>query len=114
MVDSVLFNMGNFACLLLLLSLIVCLFVLRLATPGVLRSWRSLKEDAREGAYESACSRLRNAEQEIVRLKGAVAVHRSKRERAEAVLDNLAPWMVKLADLLRGEFVFCSIARLCW
>ena len=71
-----------------------------------------MKEDDREGAYESVCLRLRNAEQEVVRLKGVAAIHRSKRERAEAVLDNLASWVVKLSDLLRGESGFCSIARL--
>ena len=71
-----------------------------------------MKEDAREGAYESVCLRLKNAEQEVVRLKGAVAIQRSKRERAEAVLDSLASWVVKLSDLLRGEPVFCSTARL--
>ena len=65
-----------------------------------------MKEDAREGAYESVCLRLRNAEQEVVRLKGAASVHRSKRERAEAMLDSLASWVVKLSDLLRGEFDF--------
>ena len=69
-----------------------------------------MKEDAREGAYESVCLRLKNAEQEVVRLKGSVAVQRSRHERAEAVLDNLASWVVKLSDLLRGEFRFCSIA----
>ena len=70
-----------------------------------------MKEDAREGADESICLRLKNAEQEVIRLKGSVDVHRSRRERAEAVLDNLASWVVKLSDLLRGEFHFCSIAR---
>ena len=69
-----------------------------------------MKEDAREGAYDSVCLRLKNAEQEVVRLKGVVAIHRSKRERAEAVLDSLASWVVKLSDLLRGESVFCSTA----
>ena len=64
-----------------------------------------MKEDAREGAYESVCLRLKEAEREIVRLKGAFAVQRSKRERAEAVLDSLAAWVVKLSDLLKGEFV---------
>ena len=72
-----------------------------------------MKEDAREGAYESVCLRLKNAEREVVRLKGAVAIHRSKRERAEAVLDSLALWVVKLSDLLRGECDFCSTARMC-
>ena len=71
-----------------------------------------MKEDAREGPYESVCLRLNNAEQEVVRLKGSVAVQRSRRERAEAVLDNLASWVVKLSDLLRGEFRFYSTARL--
>ena len=71
-----------------------------------------MKEDAHEGAYESVCLRLKNAKQEVVRLKGAVVIHRSKRERAEVVLENLASWVVKLSDLLRGEFTFCSTARL--
>ena len=71
-----------------------------------------MKEDARKGAYESVCLRLRDAEREVVRLKGAVAVHRSKCEHAEAVLDSLASWVVKLSDLLRGEFAFCSTVRL--
>ena len=70
-----------------------------------------MKEDAREGAYESVFLRLKNAEQEVIRLKGSVAVHRSRRERAKVVLDNLASWVVKLSDLLRGEFDFCSTAR---
>ena len=72
-----------------------------------------MREDAREGAYESMCLRLKNAEPEVVRLKGAVAIHCSKRERAEAVLDSLASWVVKLFDLLRGEFYLlldCSLA----
>ena len=71
-----------------------------------------MKEDAREGAYESVCLRLKNAKQEVVRLKGAVAIHRSKHKHAEAVLDSLASWVVKLSDLLRGEFTFCSTTRL--
>ena len=69
-----------------------------------------MKEDAREGAYESVSLRLKGAEQEIVRLKGAIGVHRSKREHAEAMLDSLASWVVKLSDLPRGEFCFCSAA----
>ena len=56
------------------------------------------------------CLRLSNVEQEVVRLKGSVAIHRSKREHAEAVLDDLVSWVVKLSDLLRGEFDFCSTA----
>ena len=70
-----------------------------------------MKENAREGAYESVSLRLKNAEQEIVRLKGSVAVQRTRRERAEAVVENLASWVVKLSDLLRGEFRFCLVAR---
>ena len=54
----------------------------------------------------------KNAEQEVVRLKGAIAIQRSKHERAEAVLDSLASCVVKLSDLLRGDSIFCSIARL--
>ena len=50
--------------------------------------------------------RLKDFEREIVRLKSSVAIQRSKRERAEAVLDSLATWVVKLSDLLRGESVF--------
>ena len=50
--------------------------------------------------------RLKEAEREIVLLKGAVAVQRSKRERTEAVLDSLAACVIKLSDLLKGEFVF--------
>ena len=53
--------------------------------------------------------RLKNAERETVRLKGVVAIRRSKRERAEAVLDSLAVWVVKLSDLLRGESVFLRL-----
>ena len=68
-----------------------------------------LKEDAREGAYESICLMLKDAEREIVHLKGVVAVQRSKRERAEAVLDSLASWVVKLSDILKGEFVFLRL-----
>ena len=71
-----------------------------------------MKEDARESAYEAVCLRLKDAERETVRLKGVVAFHRSKRERAEAVLDGLAEWVVKLSDLLRGQSVFLSSARL--
>ena len=82
------------------------LFILRQATPGILLPWNSLKDDAREGAYESVCLRLKNAEQEIVWLKGAVAVQRTRRERAEALTEDLASWVVKLSDLLRGEFCF--------
>ena len=78
----------------------------------MLRSWSSLKEDAREGTYESVCLRLRDAEREVVRLKGDVEVHRSKRERAEAVLDSFGSWVEKLSDLLRGESCCCSISRL--
>ena len=75
-------------------------------TPSTLRSWSLLKEDAREGAYESLCVRLRDAEQEIVHLKGQVAVHQSKRERAEAVLGDLVSWVSKLSDVLKGESPF--------
>ena len=66
-----------------------------------------MKDDAREGAYESVCLWLRNVEQEIVRLKASMAVHRSQRERAEAMIDELASWVASLADVLRGEFFFC-------
>ena len=83
---------------------------LAIGHPSVSRAWNLLKDDARKGAYESVCLRLKNAEQEVVRLKGAVAIHRSKSERTEAVLDSLASWVVKLSDLLRGEFDFCSTA----
>ena len=80
---------------------------------GVLRPWNSLKDEAREGAYESVCLRLRNAEQEIVRLKASAAVHRSRRERAEAMIDELASWVSKLADVLRGECCFRLTAWPC-
>ena len=70
-----------------------------------------MKEDAREGAYEYVCLRMKNAEQEIARLKGSVAVQRTRRERAEAMVENLASWVVKLSDLLRGEFRFCLVTR---
>src|ERR1043165_8709362 len=86
---------------------------MRLAAPGVLRPWNSLKDDAREGAYESVCLRLKNVEQEIMRLKASVAVQRSRRERAETVIEELASWVVMLSDLLRGEFFFCLVARFC-
>ena len=68
-----------------------------------------LKEGAREGAYESVCLRLKDAERDILRLKGAVAVQRSKRERAKAAVDSLAAWVAKLSDLLKGEFVFLRL-----
>ena len=54
-----------------------------------------------------------NAEQEIVRLKGSVAIQRTRRERAEAVAEDLASWVVKLSDLLRGEFCLCLTAWFC-
>ena len=57
----------------------------------------------------SVCLRLKDAEREIVHLKGVVAVQRSKRERVEAVLDSLAAWVVKLSDLLKGESVFLRL-----
>lgn len=53
--------------------------------------------------------RLKDAEREIVCFKGVVAVQRSKRERAEAVVDGLAAWVVKFSDLLKGEFVFLRL-----
>jgi len=56
--------------------------------------------------------RLKDAERETVRLKGVFAVHRSKRERADAVLDGLAEWVVKLSDFLWSESVFLLTARL--
>ena len=56
--------------------------------------------------------RLKDAERETVRLKGVVVVHRSKRERAEAALDGLAEWVVKLSGFLRGESVVLSTTRL--
>ena len=52
---------------------------------------------------------LKDVEHEIVHLKGVVAVQRSKRECVEAVLDSLAAWVVKLSDLLKGEFVFLRL-----
>ena len=48
--------------------------------------------------------RLKDAKREIVHLKGVVAVQRSKRQRAEAIVDSLAVWVVKLSDLLKGEY----------
>jgi len=48
--------------------------------------------------------RVRDAEREDVRMKGKVAVHRSKREWAEAVLGGLASWVSKLFGVLKGEF----------
>ena len=63
-----------------------------------------MKEDARQDAYESVCLRLKDAECKVVRLKGAVAVQRSKRECADAALDGIAGWVVKLSDLSKGEF----------
>ena len=48
-----------------------------------------MKEDARQGVYESVCLRLKNAEQEIARLKGSIAVQRARRERAEGLVENL-------------------------
>ena len=65
-----------------------------------------MKDDAREGAYESVCLRLKNAEQEIVRLKASMAIHRSRRERAEAMIEELVTWVARLVDVLRGEFCF--------
>ena len=53
---------------------------------------------------------MRNAEQEIARLKASVAIHRSRRERAEAMIDELASWVARLADVLRGEFCFYLLA----
>ena len=53
--------------------------------------------------------RLKDVERETVRLKSAIAIQHSKRERAEAVLDSLAVWVVKLSDLLRGESVFLRL-----
>ena len=52
--------------------------------------------------------RVRDVEREIVRLKGQVAVHRSKRERAEAVLGGLVSWVSKLSGVLKGELPFCG------
>ena len=73
--------------------------------PGRFSCLEFAEEDAREGAYQSVCLRLKDVEREIVHLNGVVAVQRSKREHAEAVLDSLAAWVVKLSDLLKGEFV---------
>ena len=56
-----------------------------------------MKEDAREG------------EREVVRLKGQVAVHRSKREQAEAVLGGLVSWVSKLSGVLKGELPFLGL-----
>src|SRR3954466_9624901 len=81
------------------------MFALWQPTPGVLRPWNSLKDDAREGAYESVCLQLKNVEREIVRLKGSLAVQRSRRERAEVLTEDFASCVVKLSDLLRGEFL---------
>ena len=53
--------------------------------------------------------RLKDAERETVRLKGVVAVHRSKRERAEAVLNGLVEWVVKLSDFLRESLFFSRL-----
>ena len=67
-----------------------------------------MKEDARESAYETLRVRLRDADREIGRLKGAVVVHRSKREQAEAMLDGLVAWVQKLSGLLKGELLICG------
>ena len=50
--------------------------------------------------------RVRDAEREIVRLKGQVAVHRSKRKRIETVLGGLVSWVSKLSGVLKSEFPF--------
>ena len=62
-----------------------------------------MREDAHENAYESLCIRLKDAELENVRLKGVVAVQRSKREQVETVLDDLVSWMSKLSNVMAGE-----------
>ena len=46
-------------------------------------------------------------------MKGFVSIQRTRRERAEAVTEDLASWVVKLCDLLRGEFCFCLTAWFC-
>ena len=51
-----------------------------------------MREGAREDAYESLRTRLKDADLEITRLKGVVAIHRSKQEQVETVLD--AWWVV--------------------
>lgn len=52
-----------------------------------------MREDSHEDAYESLRVRLKDAEFENSRLKGVVEVQRSKRERVEAMLDNLVAWL---------------------
>ena len=78
----------------------------------MLRSWSYLKEDAHKGVYESLCMRVRDAEREAVWLKGQVAVHCSKRERAEAVLGGLVSWVSKLSGILKGELIFLGLCVL--
>ena len=62
-----------------------------------------MREDAREDAYESLHSRLKDVDHTIVWLKGATVVERSKRERAEGVLDGLVAWMTKLTQVMKGK-----------
>ena len=80
-----------------------------------MRSWSALREDAREDAYESQHTRLKDANQALVRLKGVVAVERLKRERAEGVIVALADWMSKLVEVMKGESLntSCCMVLMC-
>lgn len=79
-----------------------------------MRSWGSLREDAREDAYESLHVRLKDVEQALVRVKGVAAVERSKRERAEGVIEALGDWMSKLVGVMKGKsssVSFCLVVE---
>ena len=82
-------------------SLFLCLSVL--ASTSTTHAWSSLKEDAREDAYESLHARLKDADHALVRLKGVVTVQRSKREKVEKELDALVVWMAKLFEVIKGD-----------
>ena len=62
-----------------------------------------MREDAREDAYESLRTRLKDADRTVLRLKGVAAVEHSKHERAEGVLDGLVTWMTKLTQVMKGK-----------
>ena len=78
------------------------------ASTSTVRSWGALREDAREDAYESLHTRLKDVDRALVQMRGLVAVQRSKRERAEGVIEALGDWMLKPVKVMKDESLSAS------
>ena len=60
-----------------------------------------MSDAAKEDAYESLRMRLKDMSKALIIVKGAAAVQRSKRAKAEAQLDGVVESMKKMAEEIR-------------